>query len=69
MVMTWLVHAMDEDISANYVCYSNTRELRKNVCQMYPNFGNQSQVYDVMKLLKGGPHVLINWALMAIYFI
>lgn len=26
-VITWLVHAMNEEISVNYICYLTTKEL------------------------------------------
>lgn len=42
---------MDENISANYVCYSTAKELWDNVCQMDSDFGNQSQVYELQLLL------------------
>ncbi|RVW43801.1 hypothetical protein CK203_074064 [Vitis vinifera] len=51
MIMAWLVNAMEEDISANYMCYSTAKELWDNINQMYSDFGNQSQVYELeMKL-------------------
>ena len=39
VVMTWLVNSMDEDISANYMCYSTAKELWDNVNQMYSDMG------------------------------
>ena len=47
MVMTWLVNSMEEEISSNYMCYHTAKELWENVNQMYSNFGNQSQVYEL----------------------
>ena len=47
MVMTWLVNSMEEDICANYMCYSTAKELWENVTQMYSDLGNQSQVYEL----------------------
>ena len=47
MVMTWLVNSMDEDISANYMCYSTAKELWDNVNQMYSDLGYQSQVFEL----------------------
>lgn len=35
MIMAWLVNSMDEDIGANYMCYSTAKELWDNVSQMY----------------------------------
>ena len=51
MIMAWLVNAVEEDFSANYMCYSTAKELWDNINQMYSDFGNQSQVYELeMKL-------------------
>ena len=47
MVMTWLVNSMTDEISANYLCYSTTKELWDNVSEMYSDLGNQSQVYEL----------------------
>ena len=52
MIMAWLVNAMEEDISANYMCYSTAKELWDNVNQMYSDFGNQSQVYELETKLR-----------------
>ncbi|XP_035548064.1 uncharacterized protein LOC118349022 [Juglans regia] len=49
MVMAWLVNAMDEEISANYMCYSTTKELWDNVSQMYSDLGNYSQIYELQQ--------------------
>ncbi|XP_010269385.1 PREDICTED: uncharacterized protein LOC104606050 [Nelumbo nucifera] len=38
---------MTEEIGANYLCYSTTKELWDNVSQMYSDLGNQSQVYEL----------------------
>ena len=53
MVMAWLVNAIDEEISANYVCYSTAKELWDNVNQMCSNFGNQTQIFELQLLLGG----------------
>ncbi|KAL4360740.1 hypothetical protein GQ457_04G014980 [Hibiscus cannabinus] len=45
--MTWLVNSMEEEIGANYMCYSTAKELWENVTQMYSDMGNQSQVYEL----------------------
>ncbi|RVW35201.1 hypothetical protein CK203_101907 [Vitis vinifera] len=51
MIMDWLLNVMEEDISANYMCYSTAKELWDNINQMYSDFGNKSQVYELeMKL-------------------
>ena len=47
MVMTWLVNSMDENISSNYMCYQNAKELWDNVIQMYFDLDNQSQIYEL----------------------
>ncbi|KAA8531213.1 hypothetical protein F0562_005873 [Nyssa sinensis] len=49
MVMAWLVNAMDEEISANYMCYSTAKELWDNVSQMYSDLGNYSQIYELQQ--------------------
>ncbi|KAF5467577.1 hypothetical protein F2P56_011815 [Juglans regia] len=49
MVMAWLVNAMDEEISANYMFYSTAKELWDNVSQMYSNLGNYSQIYELQQ--------------------
>ncbi|KAF5462800.1 hypothetical protein F2P56_018777 [Juglans regia] len=49
MVMAWLVNAMDEEISANYMCYLTTKELWDNVSQMYSDLGNYSQIYELQQ--------------------
>lgn len=51
MVMTWLVNSMTEEISANYLYYSTAKELWDNVSEMYSDFGNQSQVYELTRQL------------------
>ncbi|KAH9648489.1 retrotran gag 3 domain-containing protein [Citrus sinensis] len=51
MIMAWLVNFMDEDISANYMCYSTAKELWDNVSQMYSDYGNQSQIYELQLAL------------------
>ena len=47
MIMTWLVSSMDDDIGANYLCYSTTKELWDSVYHMYSDLENQSQVYEL----------------------
>ncbi|TXG48737.1 hypothetical protein EZV62_024612 [Acer yangbiense] len=47
MIMSWLVNAMEEEISANYMCYPIAKELWDNVSQMYSDLGNQSQIYKL----------------------
>ena len=47
MIMTWLVNSMEEEIQANYLCYSTAKELWDNVTYMYSDIGNQSQVYEL----------------------
>ena len=47
MVMTWLVNSMVEEINTNYMCYDIAKDLWDNVSQMYSDFGNQSQVYEI----------------------
>lgn len=47
MVMTWLINSMNKDIGSNYMYYSTAEELWDNVNQMYPDLGNQSQVYEL----------------------
>ncbi|TXG48854.1 hypothetical protein EZV62_024729 [Acer yangbiense] len=47
MVMAWLVNAMEEDISLNYLGYSNAKDMWDNLNQMYSDLGNQSQVYEL----------------------
>ncbi|KAJ0103063.1 hypothetical protein Patl1_05957 [Pistacia atlantica] len=32
MVMAWLVNSMEEEIGANFMCFSTTKELWDNVC-------------------------------------
>ncbi|KAG6701893.1 hypothetical protein I3842_07G008300 [Carya illinoinensis] len=49
MIMAWLVNAMDEDISANYMCYPIAKELWDNVSQMYSDLGNYSQIYELQQ--------------------
>ncbi|KAH9697911.1 retrovirus-related pol polyprotein from transposon RE1 [Citrus sinensis] len=51
MIMAWLVNSMDEDIGANYMCYSTAKELWDNVSQMYSDYGNQSQIYELQLAL------------------
>ncbi|TXG57828.1 hypothetical protein EZV62_015657 [Acer yangbiense] len=46
MVMAWLVNAMEEDISANYLGYSNAKDMWDNLNQMYSGLGNQSQAMN-----------------------
>lgn len=38
---------MTEDISANYICYSTTKELWDKVTQMYSDKGNKSQLFEL----------------------
>lgn len=47
MVMTWLVNSMDEEIGVNYLCYDTAKELWEGVSQMYSDFENQSQIYEL----------------------
>ena len=47
MIMAWLVNAMEEEISVNYMCYSTAKELWDNVTQMYSDLGNYSQIYEL----------------------
>lgn len=47
MIMAWLVNSMNEDISANYMCYSTAKELWDKVTQMYSDKGNQSQIFEL----------------------
>ena len=47
MIMAWLVNSMDEDISANYMCYPTAKELWDNVNQMYSDLRNQSQIFEL----------------------
>lgn len=47
MVMAWLVNFMEEDISANYMCYPTAKELWNYICQMYSDLGNQSQISEL----------------------
>ncbi|KAJ0048162.1 hypothetical protein Pint_16234 [Pistacia integerrima] len=47
MIMAWIVNAMEEDISANYMCYPTVKELWDNVNQMYSDFENQPQCYEI----------------------
>lgn len=49
MVMAWLVNAMNEEISTNYMCYSTAKELWDNVSQMYSDLGNYSQIYELQQ--------------------
>lgn len=42
MIMSWLMNSMDEEISANYMCYSTAKELWDNASQMYSDLGNYS---------------------------
>jgi type 1 glutamine amidotransferase len=42
MFMTWLMNAMDEGISSNYMCCSTAKKLYGNVKLMYSNMGNES---------------------------
>ena len=51
MIMAWLVNSMNEDIGANYMCYSTAKELWDNVSQMYSDYGNQSQIYELQLAL------------------
>ncbi|KAI9157154.1 hypothetical protein LWI28_017628 [Acer negundo] len=39
MVMAWLVNAMEEDINANYLGYSNAKDMWDNLNQMYSDLG------------------------------
>ncbi|KAI9177820.1 hypothetical protein LWI28_019702 [Acer negundo] len=39
MVMAWLVNAMEEDINANYLGYSNAKDMWGNLNQMYSDLG------------------------------
>ncbi|TXG53212.1 hypothetical protein EZV62_022381 [Acer yangbiense] len=52
MVMTWLVNAMEEDISANYLGYSNAKDMWDNLNQMYSDLGNQYQDLDMLNEYK-----------------
>ena len=47
MIMAWLVNAMEEEISLNYMCYSTAKELWDNVTHIYSNLGNYSQIYEL----------------------
>ena len=47
MIMTWLVSYMVDDIGANYLYYSTTKELWDSVYHMYFDLENQSQVYEL----------------------
>ena len=49
MIMAWLVNAMEEEISVNYMCYSTAKELWDNVTQMYSDLGNYSQIYELQQ--------------------
>ena len=40
---------MEEEISANYMCYSTTKELWDNVSKMYSDLGNYSQIYELQQ--------------------
>ena len=65
MIMAWLVNAMEEDISANYMCYSTAKELWDNINQMYSDFGNQSQVYELeMKLGEFGKKIILSLGIL-----
>ena len=52
MIMAWMVNAMEEDISANYMCYSSAKELWDNINQMYSDFGYQCQAYELETKLR-----------------
>ena len=52
MIMAWPVNALEEDISANYMCYFTSKELWDNINQMYSDFGNQSQFYELETKLR-----------------
>ena len=43
---------MEEDSSANCMCYSTAKELWDNINQMYFDFDNQSQVYELETKLR-----------------
>ena len=47
MIMAWLVNSMEEEISANYICYPSVKALWDNVTLMYSDLGNQSQLYEL----------------------
>ena len=47
MIMAWLVNSMEEEISSNYMCYPMAKELWENVVQMYSDFENQSQIFEL----------------------
>lgn len=47
MIMAWLVNSMEEEISSNYMCYPTAKELWENVVQMYSDFENQSQIFEL----------------------
>ena len=49
IIMAWLVNAMEEEISVNYICYSTAKELWGNVSQMYSDLGNYSQIYELQQ--------------------
>ncbi|KAG2717748.1 hypothetical protein I3760_03G190500 [Carya illinoinensis] len=49
MIMAWLVNAMDEDVSANYMCYPTAKDLWDSVSQMYSDLGNYSQIYELQQ--------------------
>ncbi|XP_057972299.1 2-succinylbenzoate--CoA ligase, chloroplastic/peroxisomal [Malania oleifera] len=40
---------MDEDISANYMCYPIAKELWDNVSQMHSDLGNYSKIYELQQ--------------------
>lgn len=52
MIMAWLVNSMDEDVSANYMCYSTALELWDNMAEIYTVLGNYSQMYDLQQKIK-----------------